>query len=68
MAIGSAPEIGATFARWGDMDEASREAWFQRVRGWVATGNLMDGYAKLCYPDPERIRHFHEMSFLDITC
>jgi hypothetical protein len=50
VSIGSAPEVGVTFARWGEMDEASRQAWFDRVRGWVESGNLMIGYANLCFP------------------
>lgn len=44
MAIGSDPEIGVKFTRWGDMDAASQQAWFDHIRKmWGA--DLMGGYA-----------------------
>jgi hypothetical protein len=46
MAIGSDPEIGMTFARWGDMDNAARAAWFRHIQThWGA--DLLGGYATL---------------------
>jgi hypothetical protein len=48
MAIGSDPEIGTEFTRWGLMSEASREAWFKFIREeWGA--DLCGRYAKLIY-------------------
>lgn len=48
MAIGSDPEIGVEFTTWGKMSEASRAAWFKRMReDWK--DNLMSGYATLHY-------------------
>ena len=66
MAIGSDGEIGVVFARWGDMDEASRQAWYRFMRTeWHA--NLMAGYATICQPkrpfiDPDP---FPEEPYLD---
>lgn len=52
-AIGSDPELGVLFARWGDMDDSSRAAWFARMRAdWGA--DLLGGYARLCFPRPLR--------------
>lgn len=46
MSIGSAPEVGVRFARWGDMDEASRIAWHRHmVTAWGS--DLQGGYATL---------------------
>lgn len=46
MAIGSAPEIGTKFTTWGQMDEASRQAWFDHMRNdWGPT--LVTGYGTL---------------------
>ena len=48
MAIGSAPEYGKNFGRWGDMDDASREAWFKYMRdNWGEY--LHAGYATLVH-------------------
>ena len=59
MAIGSAPEIGATFTTWGKMDEASRMAWFNHLRtAWA--GNILAGYATLCQPDSERMERINK--------
>lgn len=52
MAIGSDPEIGVVFTRWGDMDDEQRVAWFRHMREFMG-GDLMGGYGKVCYPDPE---------------
>lgn len=49
MAIGSDPEVGVEFARWGDMNELSRHMWFRYMQQhWGA--DLCGGYAKLIYP------------------
>lgn len=46
MAIGSNPEIGVTFTRWGQMTDEHRNMWFDHMRNnWGA--NLMGGYATL---------------------
>jgi hypothetical protein len=46
MAIGSAPEAGVTFARWGDMTDDDRFAWFVYMTNrWGP--NLVGGYATL---------------------
>lgn len=46
MAIGSGAEIGVTFSRWGDMDEKSRQAWFDYMRKTWGS-DLVGGYATL---------------------
>ena len=65
MAIGSDGEIGVTFSRWGDMDQASRWAWYAFMRTQWGP-DLHGGHAKLCYPVPERIQHHHETSWCDV--
>lgn len=45
MSIGSAPEIGVTFTRWGLMTEQQQQAWFAHMKTWGR--NLMGGYATL---------------------
>lgn len=67
MAIGSDPEVGVKFARWGDMDGPSRQAWYEYIKSRWGT-HLLGGFATLHQPDPDRILHFHEMNFLDVTC
>lgn len=57
MAIGSAPEIGVTFARWGDMTPEQRTAWFAQMKGWGK--DLVAGYGTIAYPAPDRIKHHH---------
>lgn len=48
MAIGSAPEVGIVFSVWGQMDEASRQAWFDYIReNWK--DNILAGYATIHY-------------------
>lgn len=49
MAIGSAPEVGVVFSVWGQMDQASRDAWFQYMRDNYSD-NLLAGYATIHYP------------------
>lgn len=44
MAIGSDPEIGVQFSRWGDMDDKSKQAWFRHMKNAWGT-HLMGGYA-----------------------
>lgn len=62
MAIGSDPEIGVVFYRWGDMDEEARREWYAVVRSWGA--DLLGGYAVLCEPDPELRRTFAETQWM----
>jgi len=50
MAIGSTPEIGMVFSRWGEMSEDSRAAWFSHMVRVFDT-HLMGGYAKVIYVD-----------------
>ena len=58
MAIGSDPEYGVKFERWGNMNHASRLAWFDHIRtNW--NGNLMAGYAVTAYPDMQKIAQYH---------
>lgn len=45
MSIGSAPEIGVTFTRWGLMTEQQQQAWFAHMKTWGQ--HLMGGYATL---------------------
>lgn len=53
MAIGSAPEIGVTFRRFGDMTCDEQRAWFAHIR--TAYGpDLLGGYATIHYPDRTR--------------
>lgn len=62
MAIGSDPEIGVVFARWGGMDDESRTAWFRYMQErWGS--DLMGGYAKVCHPDPERFPYLDEVTW-----
>lgn len=50
MAIGSAPEVGVEFSRWGEMTEEARSAWFKHiVDEWGA--DLQGGYAKVVFPN-----------------
>lgn len=47
--IGSDPEIGVQFTRWGAMGEQARSAWFRHiVAHWG--GDLCGGYATVCWP------------------
>jgi hypothetical protein len=62
VAIGSGGEIGVTFARWGEMDDASRAAWHAYMRTHWGT-DLLGGYAKLCTPDPEMVRFYQEVTW-----
>jgi hypothetical protein len=48
MAIGSEGEIGVQFARWGEMDAKSQQAWFDYMREQWG-GDLLRGYAKVIY-------------------
>lgn len=61
MAIGSDGEIGVTFRRWGEMTEEQRAEWSLHMRTWG--GDLLSGYAKLCHPDPERVRFYAETTW-----
>lgn len=57
MAIGSDPEIGTQFSRWGDMDEETRLEWFDFVfYQWGP--DLVGGYAKVCYPDKDLVDYY----------
>lgn len=49
MSIGSSPEIGVVFARWGDMTPAAKTAWFQHITAHWG-GDLCGGYATVCWP------------------
>lgn len=49
MAIGSDPEVGVEFTRWGDMDDMSKLMWFRYMQlHWGP--DLLGGYAALIYP------------------
>ena len=49
MAIGSEAEIGVEFSRWGEMNNASRQAWFNFMQtNWGP--DLMGNYGTLGYP------------------
>lgn len=48
MAIGSAPEIGVTFYRWGDTPEEERYKWYRYMQE-VYGPDLMGGYGKVIY-------------------
>lgn len=50
MAIGSDPEIGVEFTRWGDMTEEQRNAWFKYMREAYGP-DLMGGYGRVIYID-----------------
>lgn len=57
MAIGSDPEIGTEFSRWGDMDQEARLKWFSHVRNnWGP--DLMGDYGKVCFPNQELVDHY----------
>lgn len=59
MAIGSDPEIGVSFSRWGDMNDVSRQAWFTHMReNWHP--NLMAGYATLHYAPRGKDNPYYE--------
>lgn len=61
MAIGSDPEYGVQFTRWGEMDAASRLAWYDHVRTrWGA--DLMGGYATVVYNPRQNERYDQEWS------
>lgn len=48
MAIGSEPEIGVQFSRWGLMSDAAKEAWFKHVvTHWGP--DLVGEYGSLIY-------------------
>lgn len=54
MAIGSDPEIGVEFTRWGLMSEEARLAWFRHMTSaWG--GDLCGGYGTLCEPVGRRV-------------
>jgi hypothetical protein len=64
MAIGSDPEIGVKFTTWGDMNQASRDAWFEYIRTkW--TVNLMAGYATI-HPKPD-VEAFNQKEGSNVT-
>jgi len=51
VAIGSTPEYGTAFTRWGLMTDTDRAAWFEHmVTAWG--GDLCGGYATLCWRNP----------------
>lgn len=50
MAIGSAPEIGVSFGRFGDLNDEQRRTWYEQVRAYGP--NLLAGYGVLAYPRP----------------
>lgn len=57
MSIGSAPEIGVTFTRWGLMTEQQQQAWFAHMKTWGA--DLLGGYGTLEeWRQHERANHF----------
>ncbi len=50
MAIGSDPEVGVTFGKWGDLTEEQQQAWYEYIRNkWGDT--ILAGYATIVYPD-----------------
>jgi len=49
MAIGSEPEIGVEFRRWGLMTEDEKLAWFRFLREHHGPDGV-GGYATICYP------------------
>lgn len=50
MAIGSAPEIGVTFRRWGLMNETERRDWFRFMREQFGPDGV-GGYGTIVYPE-----------------
>lgn len=50
MAIGSDPEIGVAFTRWGDMSEDAKKKWFLHMQETYGS-DLMGGYARVIYID-----------------
>lgn len=50
MAIGSDPEIGVTFTRWGEMSEEKRAEWFKYMKDFYGP-DLMGGYGRVIYID-----------------
>lgn len=54
MAIGSAPEIGVVFYKFGDLTPDQHDQWYANIRAYGP--DLMAGYATLHYVYPrERI-------------
>jgi hypothetical protein len=49
MAIGSEPEIGVEFRRWGLMTEDEKLAWFKFLREHHGPDGV-GGYGTICYP------------------
>jgi hypothetical protein len=49
MAIGSEPEIGKTFLRFGLMTEEQQRLWYDHFRK-IAGKDLQGGFATLGYP------------------
>lgn len=49
MAIGSEPEIGVEFRRWGLMSETEKLAWFEFLRTEYGPDGV-GGYGTVCYP------------------
>ncbi len=48
MAIGSAPEIGTMFRRFGDMTAAEQQAWFDYLRTAPPVGTIVDRTPLVC--------------------
>ena len=53
MAIGSDPEIGINFTRWGLMTLEDQQLWFKYMQEQWGP-DLVGGYGTLCYPKREQ--------------
>jgi hypothetical protein len=42
MSIGSSPEVGVTFRRWGDMTPGEQRAWFEYLRTAPPVGSIVE--------------------------
>lgn len=52
MAIGSSPEIGVSFRRFGDFEQDQHHLWYDHIRSFGE--DLLKGYAVLAYPTSHR--------------
>ena len=52
MAIGSDPEIGIVFKRFGAMTPAEQDAWFEWLRTAPPVGTIVDSWPRRPEVDP----------------